>query len=544
MSFISITFALFVACVLAVYYIFPKKIRWVVLLVASYVFYTWTGFDNIAYILITTVSAYICAMLIEKRSAEQKKYLSENKESLTKEEKKAYKAGVKKKQKLILAAGLLINFGILVYLKYADWAIAYINLFRLNRFGRTDFIPFKNYVIPLGISFYTFQTMGYLIDIYYGKYERECNFFKFALFTSFFPQIIQGPISRFGELAPELYKEVTFDFDRIKSGFYRIMWGLFKKLVIADRLAAYVSDTIAQRETYKGFYILLAVFFYSMQIYGDFSGGIDVALGVAEMFGIRLAENFNRPFFSKSISEYWTRWHITLGTWFKDYIFYPLSLNKGIIKLGKKCREAGSSLGDKKNALAGPVTWLGKRIPIYIPMFIVWFTTGMWHGSQNRYVVWGLFNCFFIILGTELEPVSQRIVEKHKLNEAGFMMRAYRVIKTFWLMSFLRIFDISKDVPSAFNAFRLIFTDWSSFRLETVYENLSLPKEDFIVAVIAILVMFAFDLVQRKGSVRERIFRLPVPAQWVVLSLLIVAVSVLGYYGPGYDAGSFIYGAF
>ena len=147
MSFISITFALFVACALAVYYIFPKKIRWVVLLVASYVFYTWTGFDNIAYILITTVSAYICAMLIEKRSAEQKKYLSENKESLTKEEKKAYKAGVKKKQKLILAAGLLINFGILVYLKYADWAIAYINLFRLSWFGRTDFIPFRTILL-------------------------------------------------------------------------------------------------------------------------------------------------------------------------------------------------------------------------------------------------------------------------------------------------------------------------------------------------------------------------------------------------------------
>ena len=544
MSFISITFALFVACVLAVYYIIPKKIRWVVLLIASYIFYTWTGFGNLAYILVTTVSAYVCAMLIEKRSAEQKKYLSENKETLTKEEKKAYKAGVKKKQKLILTAGLLLNFGILVYLKYADWAIAYINLFRLSRFGRTDFIPFKNYIIPLGISFYTFQTMGYLIDIYYGKYERERNFFKFALFTSFFPQIIQGPISRFGELAPELFKEVTFDFDRIKSGFYRVMWGLFKKLVIADRLAAYVSETIAQRETYKGFYILLAVFFYSMQIYGDFSGGIDVALGVAEMFGIKLAENFNRPFFSKSISEYWSRWHITLGTWFKDYIFYPLSLNKGIIKLGKKCREAGSTLADKKNPLGGLMTGLGKRIPIYIPMFMVWFTTGMWHGSQNRYVVWGLFNCFFIILGTELEPVSLRIVEKLKLNEAGFMMRAYRVIKTFWLMSFLRIFDISKDVPSAFNAFKLIFSDWSTFRLAVVYENLSLEKEDFIVAVIAILVMFIFDLIQRKGSVRERIFKLPVPVQWVILSLLIVTVSVFGYYGPGYDAGSFIYGAF
>ena len=269
------------------------------------------------------------------------------------------------------------------------------------------------------------------------------------------------------------------------------------------------------------------MFMYSMQIYGDFSGGIDVALGVAEMFGIRLHENFERPFFSKSISEYWQRWHITLGTWFKDYIFYPLSLNKGILKAGKFLREHGFEK-------------LGKRIPIYVPMFMVWFTTGMWHGSQNRFVVWGLFNCLFIILGTEFEPLSLKIVEKFKLDEGSFCMRVYRVFKTFWLMSFLRIFDISSDVPSAFNAFRLIFTDWSA----RVYEELSLPKEDFIVAVIAILVMFIFDLIQRKGSVRKRIFTLPVPVQWCILSLLIVAVSVFGYYGPGYDAGSFIYGAF
>ncbi len=531
MSFISIGFALFVTAALIVYYTVPKKCQWIVLLIASYVFYAINGVMNFIYIAVTTVSAYVCAALIEKKGTEQKEYLKANKDSITKDEKKSYKAGIKKKQKRILALGLILNFGILVYLKYADWSIAYINLFRLSFFGRTDFIPFKNIILPLGISFYMFQTMGYLIDIYYGKYEREHNFLKFALFVSFFPQIVQGPISRFGELAPELYKETAFDFDRIRSGFYRIMWGLFKKLVIADRLAAFVRETIAQRDTYRGLYILLAVFMYSMQIYGDFSGGIDVALGVAEMFGIRLHENFERPFFSKSISEYWQRWHITLGTWFKDYIFYPLSLNKGILKAGKFLREHGFEK-------------LGKRIPIYVPMFMVWFTTGMWHGSQNRFVVWGLFNCLFIILGTEFEPLSLKIVEKFKFDEGSFCMRAYRVFKTFWLMSFLRIFDISSDVPSAFNAFRLIFTDWSSFRLARVYEELSLPKEDFIVAVIAILVMFIFDLIQRKGSVRKRIFTLPVPVQWCILSLLIVAVSVFGYYGPGYDAGSFIYGAF
>lgn len=531
MSFISIEFALFVTATLFIYYIVPGRLRWIVLLAASYVFYWFSGAANFIYIGVTTISSYVCAAFIEKKGTEQKQYLKDNKESLTKEEKKSYKAGIRNKQKRILAFGLVLNFGILVYLKYVDWSIAYINLFRLSYFGRTDFIPFKNIVLPLGISFYMFQTMGYLIDIYYGKYEREHNIFKFALFVSFFPQIVQGPISRFGELAPELYKEVTFDFHRIKSGFYRIMWGLFKKLVIADRVSAFVSVTIDQRETYRGLYILLAVFMYSMQIYGDFSGGIDVALGVAEMFGIRLHENFERPFFSKSISEYWQRWHMTLGTWFKDYIFYPLSLNKGILKAGKFFREHGAEK-------------LGKRIPIYVPMFMVWFTTGMWHGSQNRFVVWGLLNCLFIILGTEFEPLSLKIVEKFSLNERSFGMRFYRAFKTFWLMSFLRIFDISRDVPSAFNAFRLIFNDLSSFRITNVYENLSLPKEDFIVAVIAIIVMLIFDLIQRRGSVRERIFRLPVPAQWVILSLLITVVSVFGYYGPGYDAGSFIYGAF
>ena len=531
MSFISIEFALFVTITLLIFYLVPKKWQWIVLLVSSYVFYGFSGIENLLYIVVTTVSAFVCASLIGKKGTEQKQYLKDNKENLTKEEKKSYKAGIKKQQKRILALGLIFNFGILVYLKYVDWSIAYINLFRLSCFGRTDFIPFRNIILPLGISFYTFQTMGYLIDIYYDRYEREHNIFRFALYVSFFPQIVQGPIGRFGELAHELYKETSFDFSRIKSGFYRIMWGLFKKLVIADRVALFVSETMAQKDTYKGLYILLAVFMYSMQIYSDFSGGIDVALGVAQMFGIKLNENFERPFFSKSISEYWQRWHITLGTWFKDYIFYPLSLNKGILKAGKFFREHGAEK-------------LGKRIPIYVPMLVVWFTTGMWHGSQNRYVVWGLFNCLFIIMGTELEPVSLKITERLKLDERSFYMKFYRVFKTFWLMSFLRIFDISKDVFSAFEAFRYIFKDWGSFSIENVYEYLSLPKEDFIVAVIAILIMFVFDIIQRKGSVRERIFKLPIPLQWMVLSLLIVAVSVFGYYGPGYDAGSFIYGAF
>ena len=524
-------FALFVTLVLVIYYIVPAKFKWIVLLIAGYAFYAYNSPWDLFYIVFTTISAYICAMLIGNASHAQELYLKDNKESLTKDEKKAYKASVRKKQKLILVTGLVLNFGILVYLKYANLCIAYFNYYRLTLTGNTELVPFIRVLLPLGISFYTFQTMGYLIDIYYGKYEREHNLFKFALYVSFFPQIVQGPISRFGQLAPELFAPKSFDFSRIRSGFYRIMWGLFKKLVIADRLAGYVSSVMSQKESYHGLYILLAVFFYSMQIYGDFSGGIDVAIGVSEMFGIKLTENFERPFFSKSISEYWQRWHITLGTWFKDYIFYPLSLNKSIIRLGKRVRDAG-------------LTGFGKRIPIYIPMFFVWALTGMWHGSQSRFVIWGLFNFVFIVLGTELEPLSQRITTSLSLSEKSFLMRAYRAGKTFWLMSFLRLFDINADAKEAFRAFKYIFSGIGSFDLNTVYENLSLPKEDLIVAVCAIIVMFAFDLLQRKGSVRQKIFALPTALQWVILSALIVAVSVFGYYGPGYDASSFIYGAF
>ncbi|MBQ6128596.1 MAG: MBOAT family protein [Lachnospiraceae bacterium] len=531
MSFISMDFALFVLLALLLYYICPKKWRWFVLLVASYAFYWYNGADNLIYIVITTVSSYACAAFIENIATAGEAYIADNKESLSKDEKKSYKAGIKKKQKIVLICGLVINFGILIWLKYANFSIAYINFYRLKWFNKTDFIPFIRVLLPLGISFYTFQTMGYLIDIYYGKYEREHNLLKYALYVSFFPQIVQGPISRFGQLSRELYSERSFRFYNICSGFYRVAWGLFKKLVIADRLGGYVSSVMSQKEIYSGPYILLAIFFYSMQIYGDFSGGIDVAVGVAEMFGISLTENFERPFFSKSISQYWQRWHITLGTWFKDYIFYPLSLNKTIIKMGKKVRQLGAPT-------------LGKRIPIYVPMLFVWALTGMWHGSESRYVVWGLMNYVFIVLGTELEGTSARIVNALKLSESGFIMRAYRAGKTFWLMSFLRLFDINKDTGEAFRAFRLLFTGWRSFDINKVYENLSLPVEDFVVALVAIGVLFIFELIQRKGSVRKRIFGLPTVCRWTILSVLVAAVAVFGYYGPGYDAASFIYGNF
>lgn len=528
MSFVSLNFAVFVIVTLIIYYIVPKSYRWAVLLTASMVFYGICCLKYIFYIIFSIVTVYYSAILIERAAENQKLYFSENKESLSKDEKKEYKAGTKKKQQHILVLCVIANFGILFFLKYANLCIAYFNMYRLGWFGNDNFVPFLDIVLPLGISFYSFGLIGYLADVYYGRVKAQKNILKFSLFASFFPQIVQGPISRYNDLAPSLYEGHDFEFINIKSGFYRICWGLFKKLIIADRVAVYVTSSMDLKEYYKGGYILLGVFFYAFQIYSDFSGGIDITIGVAEMLGIKMTENFRRPFFSKDISEYWTRWHITLGTWFKDYIFYPLSVNKRILSWGKFFK-------------AHKMEQLGKRIPIYLPMIAVWALTGMWHGSESRYIYWGLLNCIFIILGTEFKPISEKIMGSLKLTEDMFIVKSYRVVKTFWLMSLLRLMDICKTPRDAWDAFKGIFTGWSDFSFKLIPERFVFTADDIKLAFFGIAVVFIISLIQRKGSIRERIFKLPVWTQWVILSVLIMCVCFFGAYGMGYDASSFVY---
>jgi len=528
MSFVSIQFALFIIVLLFVYYLTPAKYRWVILLVASCYFYLLCGVKYIFYILFTVTSSYFSAILIENQYLKQKEYIKANKDSLSKDEKKAFKQSCKKKIQRILALCVILNFGILFFLKYANISIAYFNMYRLQWTGNANFVPFIDVVLPLGISFYTFQTIGYLADVYYERVSAQRNYLKLILYSSFFPQIIQGPISRYNDLAPELYEAKKFDFYNIKSGFYRICWGLFKKMIIADRVSTYVRSSMDLSEYYKGGYLLLGVFFYAFQIYCDFSGGIDITIGVSEMLGIKLLENFRRPFFSKNISEYWTRWHITLGTWFKDYIFYPLSVNKTVLKWGKWLRNHHMQI-------------IGKRVPIYIPMLGVWVLTGMWHGSEMRYVYWGLLNCLFIILGTEFKPLSEKIMNSLHLTEEMFMVKCYRIIKTFWLMSFLRLLDINTSWDKAYSVFCDIFRGWSDFSFELIPQRYIFTEEDLRISFAGIFVVFLFSMIQRKGSVRERIFKLPVPVQWVILSLLIVCIVLFGAYGIGYDASSFVY---
>ncbi|HHU74886.1 MAG TPA: MBOAT family protein [Clostridiales bacterium] len=530
MLFTSFHFILFITILFLLYYLIPKKFQWMLLLLASYLFYSFAGIQYLAYILLTTISTYLVSRQINRLQERQSDYIKENKESLTREERKAYKASIKKKQKGWLVLCLLLNFGILAVLKYADFVIANINSL-LGIFQEGAGLPFFRFALPLGISFYTFQTMGYIIDVYRGTYPYEKNIGKLALFVSFFPQLIQGPISRFDHLKESLFAEHSFDIKKVSFGLQRILWGYFKKLVVADRLLIAVNTIVRNPEEYQGMYVLLGMFFYAIELYADFTGGIDITIGVAQVMGIRVAENFQRPYFSKSITEYWRRWHITLGTWFKDYMFYPISVSKPMLHLSKFSRK---HFGDA----------IGKRVPVYISTIVVWFTTGIWHGAAWNFIVWGLLNCLVILISQECNPLYYRFHQRFHVQHT-FWYRLFQVGRTFWLMSFLRTLDCYRDVPTTFRMYGSIVTQWNMGELfQGGLFQLGLGISDYIVLIFSVILLLKISLDQRTGSIREKLAKKPMVLRYLAYFILFLSIIIFGAYGVGYDSSQFIYSQF
>ena len=372
MAFISFNFAIFLIILLLVYFLIPQKWQWIVLLCANYIFYMAAGCLYVFYIILTTVTAYFCAIWVERIKAD---YKSITAEGMLKAEKKAHKATMNKKQKKIMALCLAANFGVWIILKYSVFLGGNMQKL-LNLFYWDIQISIPKFVLPLGISFYTFIAMGYCIDVYRGKYPAEKNFGKFALFISFFPHIIQGPFSRYNKLKETLFAPHSFSMDRLGEGALRILWGIFKKTVIAYRFGIVADNLYEQDSGYWGIHIIILMVFVTLQLYADFSGYMDIACGVSHIMGIRLEENFEQPFFAKSIEEFWRRWHITLGAWFRDYVFYAISMGKKVQALSRKLRQ---KLGNT----------LARMIPSYIALFFVWTATGLWHGAAWYYLIWG-----------------------------------------------------------------------------------------------------------------------------------------------------------
>lgn len=529
MSFTSYAFLLFSAAVFLLYYILPKRAQWPLLLAASYIFYACSGPLNLCYILFSTAATYLTARRTGTLREKSDEYIAEHRDTMSRDERKAFREAGKRKMRGLLIISLIANLGMLAAVKYLDFAIANINRL-LSLFGGPE-LSFLNIALPMGISFYVFKSVGYSIDIYRGKYKAENNFFKFALFVSFFPQLIQGPISRYDDLSGSLFAPHQFDRRAVSFGLQRVLWGFFKKLVIADRLAAPLSLMFGNPAQWSGGWAFVGMILYALRLYADFTGGIDITIGISEAMGIRVTENFIRPYFSKSIKEYWRRWHITMGTWFTDYIFYPLSVSRPMLKLSKFAR---SKLGKKA----------GKRLPVYISCIAVWLATGLWHGAGWNFIMWGLCNCAVILISEELEPLYRRFRGRFKAKDS-FPWKCFSVIRTFLLMSCIRMFDCYGNVPLTFRMFGSMFNlpAWKEL-FGGKAALLGLTAGDVAILLCGVALLMAVSLLQRKRGVRERLSRAPYPCRFAVIFGLFIAVVIFGEYGVGFDANQFIYNRF
>ncbi|HEX2985687.1 MAG TPA: MBOAT family O-acyltransferase [Caproiciproducens sp.] len=525
MTFNSLNFFLFFPITALLYFLVPKKYQWVFLLVASYFFYLFMNLKFAFFLLSTTATAYFGAKQIGGLVVRQNTMLQENKGNFTKEQVKKIKAECKKEKKWVVAAVLILNFGILAFLKYFNFFTRNLNAF-FHTVHAPASIPVLKLLLPLGISFYTFQAMGYLIDVYRGKYPPERNFARFALFLSFFPQIMEGPIGRYNDLAHQLYEPHEFDYDNARFGLQLMLWGYFKKVVIADRAGILVNAVYSNYHLYSGPQLAAAAVVYAVQIYADFSGYIDIATGAAQFMGIHLARNFNRPYFSKTVSEFWRRWHITLGSWFKDYLFYPFSLSKAGLNLGKFSRKHFNAS-------------FAKNVPAICGLSIVWITTGLWHGADWHYILYGVYYGVLIIVSMLCKPLFEKVNLRLHVNAESFGWKLFRVCRTFFLVCLGFILFRADNLKVAFGVMQSIFL----FRKPTAYTPLlngNFTKTDLLFFVLSTAVLFAISFLQRKVSLRQSLARKNTAVRWAIYCTAALSVIFLGVLSSN-DPAQFIY---
>lgn len=530
MNYVSWEFLVFLAATIIVYFAAPKKVKWCVLLIASYVFYLFSGLDNLVFMLTSTCVTFFGGLWLGKLHGEEKAAVFEGEDAAA--QKKAYKAAMKKKRNRAAALILVINLGILVFLKYYNFAASTIDTL-LGMAGLRKFVPEFDLLLPLGISFYTFQSSGYVIDVCKGKYEPDRNLFKFALFVSFFPQIVQGPIGRYDDLAHQLYEPHKPEYRRCKFGFQLLIWGYFQKLVIADRMMLLCINVFDNYTQYAGFEFIVASLIYGVQLYCDFAGGVNVCRGAAQILGITMAENFEQPFFATTLSDFWRRWHMSLGNWMKDYLFYPLAMSKPVKKMARKASQ--------KHGLA-----FGALVPNCIPSLVVFFIIGIWHGASWAYVAFGLYNGGLIALSVLLTPVFAKMNTALKINTERFSWRVWQMVRTLILITISRILVRPEGLTEAVYILKSIFTTFNPWILfdGSLFE-MGLDKLNFGVAAVSTLVLTIVGVLHENGwHLREKLDEQGLLFRWFIMMCAILSVLILGSYGPAFVATEFIYQAF
>ena len=533
MALTSIPFLLFLLAVLILYYLVPKRFQWMLLLAASYAFYLLNGIPQVFFLLGTTGVVYGSGLLMQKHRDQYKAFLAAHPE-LEKAEKQKLKKQTDAKIHRIQTLTIVLNLLVLVLVKYSSFLIENLNGL-LGLFGVRSEIPGLHLLVPLGISFYTFMAMGYVIDVGRGKITAERNPGKLALFLSFFPSIIQGPISRYEQIGAQLSGEHPLDTKNLAHGAQLILFGFFKKLVIADRVAPVAAQIFSTQnfDSLSGTSLFVGMLAYALQIYCDFSGGIEITLGVAEMMGITLPKNFERPYFSTSVAEYWRRWHMTLGAWMREYVFYPIMLSKPVSRLSKIVKQRH---GQKA----------AKYVPSVITPFCVFLLIGIWHGASWQYVAFGLYNAIVVSGGVLLESTFKALAKKCHINTETLAWKIVRIIRTFLLLGVSKTLVKAESLEMAIRTIGKILTNVNfGFAEELVQLKIDPGLGSNIVLASATLLLFTVSLLQERGMrIRETIDRRNIVLRWTIWLALLIIVLVFGVYGPGYDAANFIYQAY
>jgi len=484
-NFNSIEFLVFFPLVATVFFIIPHRWRWVLLLGASYFFYTRWNLKYIVVLLAMTVIGYAGGRLLEQQVRPTTR-------------------------RWILSLSLFTSLGTLFFFKYADLSNRALHAI----FDRVGIGYGIDLVLPLGISYFTFQTLGYIIDIYRGTAKAERHAGIYALFIAFFPHLTAGPISRANQLLPQFRTIPSPDYELIVSGLLRMVWGFFKKMVIADRLASVVSTVYGDPTAYTGAALLLATYAFAFQVYCDFSGYADIAIGAARVMGFKLPENFQQPYYAQSIPEFWRRWHITLYNWLRDYVFYPFS------RVLKRSGYASDQL-----------------LVLALPSMLTMLVSGLWHGTNWTFIVWGALHGIFMV--SSILWSRAKVSLRWRSSIPPQVATGLKIFCTFNLVCFAWIFFRASSISDALYILQHLFV---SLELNSsLYKLMPLGWYDWLIALLAIFTMEVVHYSQRKyGSMREVMLRQPIWLRWAVYYALVVVIFMFGKFG----AGEFIYARF
>ena len=478
-----------------IYYIIPDRVKYLWLLAASYYFYMCWNAQYALLILFSTAVTWISGLLIERVKQ------GHSTESIR-----------IRRKKMIVATSIVLNLSVLFLFKYLEFALSLLGtMLSLIHIELT--IPDFDLLLPVGISFYTFQALSYTIDVYREEVPAEKNFFRYALFVSFFPQLVAGPIERSGNLLHQLTVPHKFSWYHFKDGSLLMLWGFFLKIVLADRIALFVDTVYGDIYTYTGWYLIIATILFAFQVYCDFYGYSVIAKGTAEILGIELMENFNAPFLSLSVAELWQRWHISLTSWFKDYLYIPLG-------------------GNRKGSLRK-----------YCNKMIVVLASGLWHGASTTYIIWGALNGLYQIVGELFQPARNKIIDFLGLHRESFGHRLVCCLTTFVLFDFSLIFfraDTLREALVIVGKVLTVSNPWVLF--DGSLFTCGLDGQNFFLTIICITILLWADIMKHRNvRVRTAILRQDIWFQCVAVVFFIMAILIFGLWGPGYNASNFIY---